>query len=205
MSQVFSSHGARALRPAWILLALSIAAAAAIGAGGTWFLERAKREGASTQQRVREANARLDTVRRERDNLAESAEVFRDLAERGILGGERRLDMIEMVSGLRKRYQLSALDYEIAPQRPLPNASFGAVDVLSSRVKLRMRALHEGDILGLLESLAQAPRGLYPIERCMMRRLDEGAVNQPLHARVEAECTLHWITLKEKRRDGRPG
>lgn len=205
MSQIITPHGARVLRPAWILLSLSVMAAAAIGAGGTWFLEKAKREGASTQQRVREASARLDTVRRERDNLAESAEVFRDLAERGILGGEKRLDLIEMISGLKKRYSIMTLDYDIAPQRPLPGAAFGAVDVLSSRVKLRMRALHEGDVLQLIESLSQAPRGLYPIEKCTFRRLEENATLQALQPRVEAECNLHWITLQEKRRDGRPG
>lgn len=205
MSQVFSRHGTATLRPAWILLVLSVAAAIAIGFGGSWFLERAKREGFSTQQRLREARARLDTVRRERDNLAESEEVFRGLAARGILGGERRIDLIELVGDLKKRHHLVALEFEIAPQRALPGTAYGAVDVLSSRVKLRMRALHEGDVLAFLESLAQAPRGLYPVERCTFRRLDEATNPMSLQARIEADCLLHWITLKEKSRDGRSG
>ena len=204
MSQIFSKQGFRALRAAWILLGLSIVATAAIGAGGVWFLERGKREGAGSQLRVREARARLEAVRRERDNLAESAEVFRTLAERGILAEERRLDFIEKVADLRRRHQLATVEYEIAPQRQLPGAAYGSIDVLSSRVKVRIRALHEGDVLAMLNELATSQKGLYPLERCTLRRLDE-ALATSLRPRVEAECQLQWITLKEKPRAGRAG
>src|SRR6185369_442410 len=128
MNTLFTAQGFRALRASWILLALSVLAAIAVGVGGHWITERDKRDGGASDKRVREARARLDGARRERDNLAESAEVFRALVERGILQDERRLDLVELVAELRRRHSLLSLDYDIAPQRPLPGSQFGAVE-----------------------------------------------------------------------------
>jgi len=202
VSTVLSKDGFRALRSAWILLALSVAAALAIGAGGHWITERDKREGGQADKRLREARSRLDGARRERDNLTESAEVFRALVDRGILQDERRLDLIELVAELRKRHRLLALDYEIAPQRPLPGPTYASVDVLASRVKLKARALHEGDVLDFVEELSRSQRGLYPVDRCALKRVDDGST-VVVRPRVEAECALEWITLREKKGPGR--
>lgn len=202
MKTVFSKEGFRALRSAWILLGLSLAAALAIGAGGHWITERDKLEGGQAEKRLREARSRLDGARRERDNLTESAEVFRSLVDRGILQDERRLDLIELVAELRKRHRLLGLEYEIAPQRPLPGPTYASVDVLASRVKLKARALHEGDLLEFIDALARSPRGLYPVERCALKRVDDGNTIA-VRVRVEADCTLEWITLREKKAPGR--
>ena len=198
MKTVFSKEGLRVLRASWFLLALSFVAAVAIGAGGHWITERDKLEGGQADKRLREARSRLDGVRRERDNLAESAEVFRSLVDRGILQEERRLDLIELVADLRRRHNLLGLDYEIAPQRALPGSTYASVDVLASRVKVKARALHEGDALAFIEELSRSARGLYPVDRCALRRLEEGG-SVVLRARVEADCSLEWITIKEKK------
>jgi len=200
MTTVLSREGFRELRGSWALLVLAVAAALALGFGSRWYLEHERLERRSATQRLEQARGRLENARRERDNLRESADIFRSLVERGLLQGERRLDMVELVNGLRARYQLFGLDYEIAPQRPLPLASgraFPAVDVLASRVKLKMRALHEGDVLGFVEGLADSRQGFFPLDRCAMRRI-EVMVPDALQPRVEAECAFEWITLKEK-------
>ena len=206
MSAVFSSDGVRQLRASWAMLGVSIAVAIALGLGGKWYLEHEKRERLTAGQRLEQSRARLEIARRERDALRESAEVFRALVDRGLLQGERRLDMVELVNGLRARYQLFSLDYEIAPQRALQlpgGRIYPAVDVLASRVKLRMRALHEGDVLGFVEELAASRQGFFPLDRCALRRV-EAASPDAIAPRVEAECAFEWITLKEKNA-GRPG
>ena len=138
----------------------------AIGAGGHWITERDKREGGQAEKRLREARTRLDGARRERDNLSR--------VRRGVPRARRprhpagrappRPDRAG--GGLRKRHRLLALDYEIAPQRPLPGRHYASVDVLASRVKLKARALHEGDVLEFIEELSRSQRGLYPVDRC---------------------------------------
>ena len=204
MRHLFTVEGLRTLRTAWVLLALSLAGGTAIAWGSHWYLEKEKRDSASSERRLRDARARLDAVRRERDSLQESAEVFSTLVDRGLLQSERRLDLVELVNALRARYQLSGLDYEIAPQRPLALAGgriFPSVDVLASRVKLRARALHDGDLVGFIDALSRTPQGFFPVDRCVIRRIEVAAV-ESLQPRVEADCTLEWVTLKEKRRAG---
>lgn len=199
MSQIFNGDGWRALRSSWLIFVLSLAVSAAIVAGSQWYLGKERRDSSAFGQRLREARARVDSARRERDSLAESADVFRTLVDRGLLQQEQRLDLVELVNALRVRHQLFTLDYEIAPQRTLALAngrSFISVDVLASRVKLRARALHEGDILGFIDELTRSRQGFYPVDRCILRRLEAPA--DAIEPHVEAECTLEWITLKDK-------
>ena len=199
-SVVFSPFGWRSLGGNWAALGVSVVVAVAMVAGSHWYLQRERRESSGYESRVREARARLDAARRERDSQRDSSEVFRTLVDRGLLQNEKRLDLVELMNGLRARDHLFALDYEIAPQRPLAMGSgraFPSVDVLASRVKLHMRALHEGDVLDFVTGLTQSRQGFYPVDRCTMRRLEVADPNA-LQPRVEADCTLEWITLRDK-------
>ena len=199
MSTVVAAAGARNLRVSWVLLGLSIAAAIGIVLGSQWYRERENRESSSAERRLAEATGRVEAARRERDSLQESADVFRTLVERGLLQGEHRLDLVEMVNTLRVRHELFSLDYEITPQRTLQlpgGRVYPAVDVLSSRVKVKLRALHEGDVMGFIQDLGQSRQGFYPIDRCLMRRVE--APSDSIQPHVEAECAFEWITLKDK-------
>jgi hypothetical protein len=199
MKQAFSAAGWKALRGAWAVLAVAILASVGIVMASHWYREQQKRESVGFSGRLQAARARVEAARRERDSLRESSDVFRTLVERGLLQTERRLDLVELVNTLRERFQLFSLDYEIAPQRVLAlsgGRTFAAVDVLSSRVKLKARALHEGDILGFMAALSESRQGFYPVDSCTMHRLE--APDDALKPHVEAECTLEWITLKEK-------
>ncbi|HSN20091.1 MAG TPA: hypothetical protein VLS49_05405 [Usitatibacter sp.] len=199
MSPVFTAEGWKALRGAWLVLALAVAAGAVFVYGSHWYGLKEKRDSIAAGRSLEEARARLDRARRERDNLNESADVFRMLVARGLLEREHRLDLVEKVNALRSRHQLFSLDYEIAPQRALPLAGgrvFPSVDVLASRVKLRARALHEGDVLAFIDELSRSRQGFYPVDRCTLRRIAGPA--DELVAHVEADCTLEWITLRDK-------
>ena len=200
MNPVFTREGWKLMRGAWVGLAGAIVASILIVSGSHWYGVKETRDGAQASRRLQEARARLAGARRERDNLNESADVFRMLVDRGLLQREQRLDLVEMVNDLRSRYQLFALDYEIAPQRPLPlpgGRVFPSIDVLASRVKLHAKALHEGDILGFMDELSKQHQGFHPVDQCTMRRIGTGDDGR-LQAHVEADCTLEWITLKDK-------
>jgi hypothetical protein len=200
MNQVFSFAGFRALRVAWALLAISIVAMVVLGISSRWFLEHERGDSLFADRKFREAQARVEGAKRERDDLAASVVVFSDLVERGILQEQRRLDFVERLEQLRSQYHLAALEYEISPQRPLILAGsrvFNTVDVMASRVQLKMRALHEGDLLGFVNAVDRPVKGFQHIERCEIRRLETVAIDIP-GPRVEGECLLDWISIKEK-------
>ncbi len=200
MNFVFSREGWRALRLAWVILALAVAAAAGAAWASHWYLQKGKRDDLSSQKALREAQARVSAAKRERDDLHASSEIFQGLVKRGIFQEEDRLGLVERLDRLKSRHKLFGLDYEIAPQRPLPLAGgrvFNAVDVMGSRVKVRALALHEGEALAFLEDLATPEHGFSPLGRCSLRKLDAGAAR--VSPRVEADCALEWISLKDKR------
>ena len=199
MNAVFSNEGWKALRGSWLLLAAALVAGAALVYGSHLYALLEKRDSLAGARNLQDARARVENARRERDNLNESADVFRSLVARGLLEREHRLDLVEKVNALRERHRLFTLDYEIAPQRPLPlpgGRVFPSVDVLASRVKLRARGLHEGDVLGFIDDLSRSRQGFYPVDQCTLRRIP--GAPQDLQAHVEASCTLEWITLRDK-------
>ena len=199
------SDSVKNLRMAIVLLVLSILAAIGIAVGSNLYVERERRESMGAERRLQEWRSKVDSARRERDSQQESADVYRTLVERGLLAGEKRLDLVELVNALRARHQLFSFDYEIAAQRPLQlsgNRVFPSIDVLASRVRMRMRALHEGDVVAFVDALAHSKQGFYPLDRCNLRRVDAAA--EAVQPRIEAECAFEWITLKEKNAS-RPG
>jgi hypothetical protein len=201
VNAVFSKDGFGRLRFAWLILAVSIVAAVASAWGSRLYLDKEKRDGIASTRMLAEAQARVDAARREREDLKASAELFKDLVDRGILREESRLDFFERLENLKAKHRIMDLEFEIAPQRALPlpgGRVFNAVDVLGSRVKIRVQALHEGDALAFLEDLARPPKGFNPVSRCALRRIESGASSTPM-ARIEAECALEWISLKDKR------
>lgn len=201
MNFVFSKDGFRRLMVAWILLGLSILAAAGLGWGSLAYLRTERHDSLSTRNQLSEAQSRVEAAKRERDDLKASAALYAGLVQRGILQEENRLDFIERMARLKARHNLFGLEYEVAPQRPLTLAGgrvFNAVDVQGSRVTLRVQALHEGHALAFLHDLATPPRGFTPVSRCALRQQVTGSA-ETAGPRVQAECTAEWITLKDKR------
>jgi len=61
---------------------------------------------------------------------------------------------------------------------------------------LKARALHEGDALAFIDEIARSRQGFYPVDQCTLQRI-EGPPSI-LAPHVEADCTLEWITLRDK-------
>jgi hypothetical protein len=62
-------------------------------------------------------------------------------------------------------------------------------------MKLQFDLLHEAQLLDFLAALRSRINGWYQLEGCMLRRAaDENAET----ARITAECSGGWITLKNR-------
>lgn len=173
MSVIFTRDGFRALRLVAVvaLVGLGVAIALVVGSYMYWQYEKS-----NDQQSVRteaEAKNRLENVRREQNDLRDSAQTYQNLTARGMFITEQRLDLIEAMNALKDRHKLLELQYELQPQRPLKMASGGnyaAVDVLASRMKFKVRAYHDGDLVAFLNDFPRIQRGFFPLDRCVMTR-----------------------------------
>ena len=209
MSVVFTKDGFRALRLAYGVTLSGIAVAIFLGGSSYWYwqLEKTGNQRSATHQQ--DSRARLETARRERDDLRDSEQTYKILTARGVFLPEQRLDLVEAFVVLKNRHQLVAIEYEVQPQRPLKlnfNAGLTAVDVFSSRIKFKARALHDGDLVAFLDEFPRMQRGFFPLDRCVIDRTGpteatsgkEGG-NSLLGA-IEAECSLEWVTLVDKQK-----
>lgn len=213
MSVVFSREGFRALR--WVIgvTLLGFGVAVALVLGSYWYWQFEIRNDEQSTRAQREVTSRVDNARRELNDLRESAQNYQRLTAAGMFVPEARLDLVEAMEALKKRHQLLSMRYTVRPQRLLSiaNANYPAVDVLASRVELNVRATHDGDLVAFLDEFPRLNRGFFPLDRCVMKRLDRRTVgttetatasaegNVDSRAKVEANCTLEWITLRDKR------
>ncbi len=216
MSMVFSRDGFRVLRLLIIVALAGIAVALFVVAGSYWYWQLETRNDEQSLRAQREADSRVNNARRELNDLRDSAQNFQTLTARGMFLAEQRLDLVEAMKALKDRHKLLDMQYTVQAQRPLKIASgdYAAVDVRASRIKLNVRALHDGDLVAFLDEFPRLQRGYFPLDRCVVWRMDRVTaattatatraepseiVESPTPNTLFAECSLEWITLQDKR------
>lgn len=228
MTPTQTSGGFKALRFAGLVALAGLGVAAFLIVGSYLFWQVEKKSGATSESSLRELRGRLETIKREREDMRGTEETYRGLIARGAFAPERRLDFIEAMDQLKSRHKLISLEYEVAPQRPLKFAtggSYSAVNILASRIKLKIQAYHDGEMLAFLDEFPRIGRGFFPIDQCTIKRTAEygqaptgGTANPPggpvpatgntpvqsTESGIVAECTLEWITLVDRHKPAAP-
>lgn len=169
--------------------------------GSAWLAERE-----SAYDRARSALARAASqYRSASDDTAvydEYASRFRELEYSGMIGEERRLAWIEALQAANRDLKLPTLKYEITPRESvsLEDTDVGQrnLDLHRSTMTLQIGALHEGDVLDLLRSLAQERAGIMEAESCVFVRMKapESLSYDPGSANLDVTCRVHWYTLE---------
>lgn len=185
-----------------LLLLVTVGAAGAAGIYASQQFAREQRVNTRNgESKAREARDRVRSVTREKEELLAVYPVYRGLAERGIIGPDRRLDWVETVESLGRKHGLFSVRYRLDAQKPLeaPAAApaRAGFDVNVSPVSLEITALHEGQLLAFLESLHKEIHGLTLIEHCNVERIGTGRELR-YAPQIKATCDLGWVTLREK-------
>lgn len=179
------------LRPATLqLLTCALLGAAAVAAGLT-FLAQERRSNRQVMAELRDVQSRLARIDDETADLRGNVERYEEIAAKGVLGPERRLEWVECIARVKAARRLFEMRYEFSPQKPLAADHDG---FMVSTMKLHMELLHEEDLTGFLDDLAQTAPALLHVRACSMERLGSGRDGS---AQLGAECTIDWITLKE--------
>ena len=192
-------------------ISLSLAAAVAMviaGGGGVYAsmqLHQAEiRNKAMAQAKQKESQGKLARARDEELEIKKKIAHFNDLSGRGIFGDEHRLDWIELIRRIKDTRKLIDIQYEIAPQQTLDAAilpgSSGNYVFLASKMQLRMKLLHEEDLLNFLSDLRASAHAYLRLRSCDVERLPRiSGDNRGITPQLSANCTIDWITIREKK------
>lgn len=221
---IFSRAGFNALKFAYLVLLAGIGVTIFLGMGSYLYWETERKNAQQSERSLQDLRSRLDTAERDLNDLRGSEVTYKSLAARGVFIAEERFDLIETLAALKSRHQLVSFSYEVAPQRPLrlgSGAAYTGVNVVGSRIKLQIHALHDGHLISFLDEFPRLQRGFFPLDRCAIKRseppggssttstvpaltpLPTTATTRPVlvanpTATLEAECSLEWITLQSK-------
>ena len=224
---IFSRAGFNALKFAYLVLLSGLGVSAFIVVGSYLYWQTEKKNDQQSQRALQDLRGRLNTAVRDREDLRGSEDTYKTLTARGVFIPEERFDLIEALATLKNRHRLVALTYDIAPQRPLrlgSGAAYTGVNLVASRIKLKIRAYHDADLIAFLDEFPRLQRGFFPFDRCAIKRnaLPQGSV--PLEnsgtrvnaappsgatpatrltpvdstMALEAECSFDWVTLQTK-------
>lgn len=247
---ILTKEGFGALRFGYLVFVAGLGVSATLATASYLYWQVEKKNNVQSQRTLGDVESRLANARRERDDLRNSEDTYKALTARGVFVTEQRLDLLEAMEALKIRHGIVNLEYEMSQQRPLKLATGGsgsggalsAIDALGSRIKIKVGALHDGDMLAFMAEFPRMQRGLFPVDRCVFKRSADASGNLPLlsplpplattqspptqggnlrsnidddainvsgaalspaqrkpKVTIEAECSLEWITLLDKR------
>ncbi|MEC5399995.1 hypothetical protein [Uliginosibacterium sp. H1] len=165
-------------------------------------LDAARRDAQQSEQARQSIRTRLADTQRDEAIIRATIQRFETWRQHGLIGTERRLDWADHLRAVRDDRRLPRLIYELMPQRPLRRAdntpvSSDQYNLQSSRMRLDLGLLHEGDLLRVLDDL-QGRRDVLVVPRaCRLERALSAARSNPREVppALDAHCELDWITV----------
>lgn len=183
------------IRRACITLGVSLGIAAIlIGASHIFYLKQ-KDHQQQAQTELAQAQGKYTSATNEKNDIRDFQPGYLQLVERGFVGEEKRLDIVELIRSIQVKYRLLPMMYDISPQQTVtldPTTNTGALELRASKLVLHMNLLHEMDMLNLLDELRA--KGQFIGQTCVLKT--SNVVNAPnLPPQLEAECSLQWVTM----------
>ncbi len=164
---------------------------------GSWqYLRVVKGEQDAVRRSLGAARAQLENARTQRKYFGDNQATYAELKSKGLLDKQKRLEWIELIAQLRDRHQIYSIDYNVSAQKPFAGMNAN-LPVLTSKIDLKFALLHEQDLLSFLKDFQQLAPGVFLLDSCSLQR-DGDANGVGAAPNIEANCTMQWVTLKEK-------
>lgn len=193
----FRRTGVPYLRKAMITFGTVLVLSAALVTGGRLVLGRTIPGTAAAQQKQIDASNRLTQAQTERIEIRDFLPKFEQLRARGFFGPENRLAMLEAIQAIQKSRQLLPVTFDFSPQQIVaidPALLAPPLELHASAAHLHMEMLHEMDLVNFFDDLKA--RGFFAVKECALTAL-EVAPSVVAAPRVDADCTLYWLTVGE--------
>jgi tRNA A37 N6-isopentenylltransferase MiaA len=204
MAATFSKDDFRRIRLSLAAAAVMIVVGGAIVYASVQLRQAEVRNKAAAQAKRMDSQGKLARARDEEQEVKKKIARFNELSGRGIFGEEMRLDWVEEIRRIKDARKLFDIQYEIAPQQPIDGAtlpgSSANFEFLSSTMQMRMKLLHEEDLLNFLSDLRATAKAYIRVRRCDVERLPKATGDgRGVPPQLGADCTVEWITLRERK------
>lgn len=204
MAATFNKDDFRRISLSLAAAAVMVAAGGAIVFASMQLHQAEKKNKVAAQSRQMESKGKLSRARDEELEIKNKIARFNDLSGRGVIGEEQRLDWIEQVRRIKEARKLLDVNYEIAPQQTLDTGilpgSSGSYTFFTSTMQLRMKLLHEDDLLNFLSDLRGTARAYLRVRRCDVERLPRSSAdNRGIPPQLGADCIIDWVTIRERK------
>ncbi len=191
-----------------VALAAAVVLVAATGYVAQEWLDRREQAFRDARQALAQAASQYRNASDDQAVYAQYATRFREIRERGWIGREQRLSWIEALQTINRELDLAKLRYDIARQKRLDLGAAGSTPaglaLYGTPMEVTMEALHEGDVLTLLDRLRGQGKGLMALRGCRLELArTDGRIRMAAEAaNIAATCTLHWYSLRIERNAG---
>ena len=183
------------IRQACIRFSICLAIAAVlIGAAHFFYLQQSTHR-QQAQAELAQAQSKYTDADNQKNDIREYQASYLQLTERGFVGEEKRLDIVELMQTIQAKYRLLPMTYELFPQQIVPAdpaTPTGELELRASKLVLRMNLLHEMDMLNLFTELRA--RGQFIPQSCAIKTSNVISVGS-IPAQLEAECSLQWVSM----------
>lgn len=175
----------------------------ALGGGIVYWTAQRSAEARQAYERERtgldQIRQRLAQVGEEKRVMERYAPAYRQLLEQGIVGAEQRVNWIDALRSASHAVRGFGVDYQVAGQEGAGfKVNAGGYTTQQSVMKLRLRLLHEGDLLDFLAALNAQHAGLHLLQDCELQRASAGPFTARFEPKLLAECKLTWVTLDDR-------
>ncbi|NGZ05940.1 MAG: hypothetical protein G8237_06240 [Magnetococcales bacterium] len=138
--------------------------------------------------------------------LNQALPMHETLRQRGVVGTGARLQWVEILKEAEQQLKLPGpIRYKLEAARPVttpfPLPAMPELQLQASRMELNLGLLHEGDLVALIDFLANKKTGLYHFVMCRLQPTgdptqESGKLSFEVH--IQGLCHLEWFNFREQ-------
>ncbi len=148
---------------------------------------------------LNQAKQRYSTSDQEKETIAKYLPQYQALIRNGFIGEERRIEWVDALRRIHQEQKLFNINYSIGAQeeyKPTFASNIGGFKFYRSVMKLELSMLHEGDLIALIQSLANQQSTPFMLRQCEIIRQNT-KISNVLIPNMRANCELDWLTIHE--------
>ena len=187
------------LKKALMVLIVCASASVAVAATSYFYLEEKRKLNNSSQANLNKMKTRYQNAVYKLKLVADYLPAYDVLVKKGFVGDENRLEWVETLRKITKDKKVAAINYDVQALKPYTgnnNINANIFQVNTSEMVLRMKLVHERDLIDVFAGLNRQTAGIYDIKSCSLVRQTTKISFEYNAVNVLAECTLNWFTIK---------